>query len=578
MICLNTWKDIIENRCLLTMCGGSVVRNLSLNFMYRREGARVKLESDPVSLVSALASAESQKGGHPRIVSLSRVSFPFWIVQTSSTKSIVLSATSGLSQQFQFSDLKGSSEIRRIVSSEVSQAADIPVAMSKISPLLERTDLYTAELTNLLNPTPLSSIGKFIVPSDPNAQPNRIEMRIDSGGALKRSEDFKGISETVRLRIEATEALQALFNEKFGGQYSILENLVTLERTRWNDRVKQMEERTEQEIVGLKTSTEDQLYDLREKQKMKLRAMIADFARAGNDLEEHFTQISEEVRNAKTEIGQKEDDVEGAISIYENLASSVRGTIERSNQPIQVMDAKKQELERDAAEARRAYEQEKNDAATALESQIKERQKRIEDTKTEMDEKIRELDELKINANTVIAGAYEAVENKITKFQQEFLNLMSWTLDNNSISELAPLTHLDIHTYVARYDNEMYKILTPHFTTDVGTTSSLGAGPPLSRELDDLFTSSIDEWMKSDRFFNEAFERACIKGNVFLDPEGEKMLTEGLESLARRKILQSSDIERYATLWYRYVGKCPKCSSELDSGAKFCNNCGLEMV
>ena len=84
--------------------------------------------------------------------------------------------------------------------------------------------------------------------------------------------------------------------------------------------------------------------------------------------------------------------------------------------------------------------------------------------------------------------------------------------------------------------------------------------------------------MKSDRTFKDAFERACIKGNMFLDPEGENMLSEGLESLTRRRLLQASDIERYGTLWYKYVGKCPKCSSDLERGTKFCNNCGLEMV
>ena len=338
-----------------------MVRNLALNFLYRREGTRIKLEADDVGLVSALVSAETQKQGSSRIASLSRVSFPFWIVQTSSTKSIVLSATSSVSQQIQFTEIKGASEIRRIVSSEVSQAADIPVAISKITPLLDRAETYTVELANVLNPAPLASVGKYIGALDPNVQPNRIEMRIDSGGALKRTEEFRGISEAVKLRIEATEALQALFMEKFGGQFSILENLVTLERTRWNDRIKLMEERTEQEIAGLRKNKDDQLYDLREKRKMSLRAMTADFARAANDLEEHFTQISENIREAKTEIGQKGDDVEGALLIYDNLASSVRGTIERSNHPIQVMDAKREELERSAAEARRVHEQEKTD-------------------------------------------------------------------------------------------------------------------------------------------------------------------------------------------------------------------------
>ncbi|MBY8996996.1 MAG: hypothetical protein KGD60_04645, partial [Candidatus Thorarchaeota archaeon] len=111
-----------------------MVRNLSLNYLYNRVGTRVETEPDSVGLAVALTSAESRKVGNPRIVSLSTVSFPFWIVQTSSTKSILLSAVSGVTQQFQFTDIQGASEIRRIVSSDVSQAEDIPVAVSKIKP------------------------------------------------------------------------------------------------------------------------------------------------------------------------------------------------------------------------------------------------------------------------------------------------------------------------------------------------------------------------------------------------------------------------------------------------------------
>lgn len=558
------------------MCGDFVVRNLSLHYLYRREGTRVVVETESVGLIDAFALAESQRSGKQRLVSLSRVSIPFWIVQTSPTKSIVLSANSSIIKQFLFSEVKGSSEIRRIVSSEISQASDIPVAATKIEPLLDKIDTYTVEISNLVNPALVASVGMYIVASDPNAQPNRVEIRTDSGGALKRSEEFKEFSEAVRLRIEAAESLKSLLREKFGGQYSILENLISLERKRWDDRIRLMEERTNQEIMGLKKNRDDQLYDLGEKYKMNLRALTADFARAANDLEHHFTQISELIREAKTKIGQKEDDVEGAISVYENLANKVRGSIERSLDPIQVMDSKRVELEKRVDAARKDYEEEKMKAESSLESQLNERQKRIEDTKKEQEQNMKEFDELKLNARTVIDRTYHAVENKVIKFQEEFLKLMSWTLDNNSINELAPLTQLDIHTYVARYDNDMNKVIIPHYIPE-GGSATLGASQPLSRELDEMLTSLIDEWMKSDQSFKEAFERSCIRGNVFLDPEGEKILTDGFESLNRRGLLGSSDIERYARLWYKYAKRCPKCSSELETGAKFCNKCGLEL-
>ncbi|MCK4567239.1 MAG: hypothetical protein KAU48_08010, partial [Candidatus Thorarchaeota archaeon] len=392
-----------------------MVRNISINFLYKRVGTRVETEQDSVCLAVALASAESRKGGNPRIISLSRMSFPFWIIQTSPTKSILLSATSGAKQQFQFSDIKGASEIRRIVSSEVSQAEDIPVAVSKIEKLLERVETSTKVLANLMNPSSLVTVGKFVETADPSAQPNRIEMQTDSGAALKRTEEFREISDASKLRIEATESLQKLVKEKLGGQMTILENLSTLERKRWNDRVKTMQDRTEHEILELTKNKDDQLYNLRDKHRMDLRAMTADFSRLASDLEQFYTQIVEDIREARTQISQKEVDVEGAISAYNALASNVRSSIGRSSQPLEVMDSKRDDLQSRVTVARKEYENEITQIEDSLKSLITNRGKKIESTKSEMEQKMRELDDLKINVNTAIEKTEQAIGSKIMK-------------------------------------------------------------------------------------------------------------------------------------------------------------------
>lgn len=552
-----------------------VVRNLSLNFLYRQVGTRFETEPDSVCLATALAAAESKKGGNPRIVSLSRVSFPFWIVQTSSIKSILLSATSGVKQLFQYSEIKGISEIRRIVSSDVSQVEDVPVAVSKIEPLLDRVEISKKELVNLMNPSFMVPVGKFFESTDPSVQPNRVDIRTDSGAALKRTEEFRETTIGAELRIEATESLQKLVNEKLGGQLTILENLSTLERERWDNRVKTMEERTEHEIHELTKKKDDQLYSLREKHRMDLRAMTAEFSRSASDLEQFYSQIVEDIREARTQIGQKEDDVEGAISVYTALANNMKSNIERSNQPLEVMDSKKEDLQKRVARVREEHENAIAHAETSLESLIAERRKRIEGTKNEMEQKIRELDDLRAKVNAAVGKLRNSIESKVITFQKEYLNLMSWSLDNDSINELAPLTLLDVNTYVAKYDSESYEILTPSFMPEEGL-SSIAKGKPLSQEFDETLTSSIRNWMKSDSTFRDSFERACIRGNMFLDPESTTLLNEGLTVLMRRNILQHADKERFETLWSRYVGKCPKCGTTTEMGAKFCQKCGLE--
>jgi hypothetical protein len=441
---------------------------------------------------------------------------------------------------------------------------------------LDRVEISTKELVNLMNPSFIVTLGKFVETTDPSAQPNRVEIRTDSGTALKRSEEFKELTEAAELRIEASESLQTLVREKLGGQMTILENLSKLEIERWDDRVKTMEERTKQEIIEFTKNKDDKLYRLREKHKMDLRAMTADFSRSASHLEQFFIQIMEEVRDARTQIGQKEEDIEGAISVYNTLASNVRSSILQSNQPLDFLDSKIEELQKGVIDVQEKYENEIALVEEALATSIAERGKRIESTKSEMEQKMRELDELKAKVNAAVEKTKQAIGNKVMTFQKEFLNLMSWSLENDSINDLAPLTLLDVNTYVAKYDSESYEVLTPRFMLEEGL-SSIATGKPLDQEFHETLTSSIENWMKSDPTFKDAFERACIRGNVFLDPESAASLNEGLTTLTRKNILQHSDKERFETLWSRYAGRCPKCGTATEMGAKFCQKCGLDL-
>jgi len=545
--------------------------------LFKKEGTKVRPESESVCLATALASAESQKGKSNRIVGLSRLSLPFWIVQTSPTKSIVLSAASSMRKDFHFTDMKGASEVKRIVSSELSQATDIPKVALKIQPLLENIDSHTADIANIIEPALINMIGNYVIASDPVAEPNRVNVLIDSAVALKRTEEFRKISESSKLRIESAETLQKLIRENFSAQTTILENVTNVELERGRERIRMMEERTKQEIAKLTKDKDDKLYDLREKHKMNLRAMTADFSRSVNDLEQFFINIIEVIRNARSQISQKEADTEGAIAVYSNLVGALKSTMSKSQQPLDTMEAKKANLQKHVTEAQSKYESDKLKAEATLQTEIQERQKRIDEARNEMELKAKELDELIAQVNTAINKTEQAVEERVLAFQQEFLGLMNWTLDNNSIIDLAPLTLIDIHTYVAKYDDRSQRILTPMFLPE-GNFLSMGKGNTLSNDFDAAINALIDDWLKNDQSFRDSFESACTKGNMLLAPEGEQLLVEGLEELLRIKLLQRDDIERVLTIWSRYSGKCPKCGTVVEAGSQFCQKCGLELV
>jgi hypothetical protein len=550
-----------------------LVRNLFLHFLSHKDGSRIEPEADNITLAIALAMAEGQKAQTKRITMLSKITIPFWIVQTSETKSIVLSAAASTRQELKFSDIKGVTEIRRIVTSQVSQPEDVPKAVVQIETLLGKIETITVQLANIFKPAPIVSVGQFVVESDPSARMIRIDIKADSPDALKRTEEFREAVQSAKLRVEAVENLQKMTSEKFGEHLRVLENIIAVETERWNLRIKTMEDRTRQEAADLAKNRDNQLYELREKTKMDLRALTAAFSRSANDLEVFFNEILDSIRETRTYIGQKEDNIEGAVSAFKELASNLSSKIKQSNQPLQIMNEKSDQMVKRANEIVSESENKKSSIEANYQSQIKERNQRLEETKLEMEKKMQEVDKLYRRVKDAYEKSKSLIDERITTLQREYLDLLAWALENNSVKGLMPLTLLDIEIFVVQYEGGLHQVLTPSFTpeSDISLSSK---GKPISQELDDTLKNSMEDWLARDPNMKSAFDIACKAGNLLLMPQSSELLSEGLDALIRKRVIQSSDKERFQVLWSRYAGKCPKCGTTTEIGAKFCQKCG----
>ncbi|NOR38151.1 MAG: hypothetical protein GQ580_01020, partial [Candidatus Thorarchaeota archaeon] len=189
-----------------------MVRQIALDFVYGRQDSRPKTEAVGVALAFALA--ESSKGTRNRIASLSHTSIPYWIVQVSGSSSILLAAAGESSESITATRSLAAGEIRRILSTEITEAKQIPKAVGNLLTLLDKTELVTHRIRNLEKPGPFTAQGKMVVEIDPSAQPNRLEIRVDSQAALNISEEFQGLTSEASSRLNSMETLRKLVNEK----------------------------------------------------------------------------------------------------------------------------------------------------------------------------------------------------------------------------------------------------------------------------------------------------------------------------------------------------------------------------
>jgi len=166
-----------------------------------------------------------------------------------------------------------------------------------------------------------------------------------------------------------------------------------------------------------------------------------------------------------------------------------------------------------------------------------------------------------------------AIDEKAVKLKNELDDLMTLTLGNDSIKGLAPLTRLDVVTYVAFYDDGSFEIFTPCFLPEKRITTRV-AHIPIDTSFDDHVKRAMANWENADSSFADRFKRACTRGNILLKDDAEALLLDGLNELQRKQLLQEDTKEKMKNLWQKHAARCPECGVKIESEAKFCQSCG----
>ncbi len=552
-----------------------MVRQLALNFLYKKSGNKLVSEQYETSIAVAFAIAEAQRGKR-RISSFTPVSVPYWIVQVSETDSILLSGLGRSTTTLEFSENKTIGSVKRLMSSEANEPKDIPTMVDKALEFLGNVDHSTHSILNLIKPQILTPHGHLFVEIEHSFQLNRLNETIDSREALEISEQFQKLREEAIIRHRALEELKQLTKEHLGGQLRILENVSTSEMEKWEKRSRTQDEMTDLKLGDLTEKKNDSLYELQDKHKMDLRALTAELSRSSSSLEGFFNEILEKIQYVRVVIGQKGEKLSEALEESDDLVKYLNETVPKYADRVQEVQEKRKELTSKSQELVSNLDDEKIRITEEIEAQIREHKLRLTEFGLERSQRQNELEELKEQVSGAIARMERAIGERLQELKDELSHISELILQNDTIPGLAPLTHVDITMLVVNYDDGDIVFL----TFGVSPEERLGARTShhvLDQKFHDFFTSQITEMIESNPGFANEFQTLCNSGSLFNQETATGILTSGLNSLQARQMLEEGVKEKLILQWNRYRGKCPKCGDDIGAGAQFCAGCGATL-
>ncbi len=527
-----------------------VVRQLAIESLYKKTGNEYSPEDANIATTMALIWAYS-KFGSTDIVSLSKISLPFWIVQISPENSVLLSSSSSISHEFTFKYESRLAEIRRIISNDVSEPKDVPIAVEKGLELIKTLSDSTNNIANMVSPSALQNASKLIIEVDPNARPNRIEETLHSQKALDISENIQEIRDNLLSRIDRLEELKGLSKDQLRSQLNVIENILAMEKKRWQQRLAAMEESTEVAVHDVELEKQDEIYKLKEDYKMRLRASTTDFARASSDIEDYFSGLLEHVRETRIKIAQQKDDVESAVEEYQKLSKYLTDALPSFTDILDRLSTKSAEVLKDADRYNEEFAKGTSETEAGAENRIEQQRRKLASLENERDEMLTNLEELRASVSNAIDRLEGRINYRLLDLQGNVLKLNEMLLTNASIQNLAPLTHLDISLFVSKDAKDKITVFAPSLTPMERFNLPVQS-QSIDTELEDFILDIITESRNSDISFIKRYDTAISEGNLFQDPDFFKSVESGLRELQYRQLLEEGVSERVLEIAGKY--------------------------
>jgi hypothetical protein len=552
-----------------------MVRQIALDFLHRETKSKTAPDREDVALAIAFLLAESNRKGRAKLKFLSPATIPFWIVQTSDTNSIVLSSIGESSVKMDMSEDTATGPVKRILSSEIRRFEDIPDAVEKAAPLLKTIEPKVHQLRNIQEPGLFVALGPHYREVDPNEDVQALESKIDSSTALTISEEFRCLLDDARTRHGTMQELQKITKEKLTDQLKVMENVNAAEMARWEKRVKQQEDSSNERIEKLKERLSERIYRLRDTHEKNMRAIVAEFVRDTVEVERFFVKIVEDIKLTRQQLPDLS--LQEAVDKYRSLVAdlgTVVPTYEDATDSIEDLGAASL-LRQDDLEQK--LNQDIRNEEDSVADQIQELHDKLDELRTEMKEKENEANQLKKRVVEAIEIMDGLVEKRTGNLQRELEQVQRMSLSNDSIRDLAPLTLLHVNVWVATYTTGNPVVFGPCLTP--GNRFGLPLTPtPLNQPFDTHVQKLIKAMLKDNASFKKSLNDICASSNILQVPASVSTFKKGIGELWTRQLLKEGIREKLEPLYSTMVGRCPECGAEIPPDAKFCNECGKSLL